>query len=213
MSTPANPLSLAHWRRSMAQLYADVRMASADPERASDAFRTGRDRLFREHADSPIPHVHRSHWRGASWFPYDAWWRINGVVKPLASRSTFEMALAADGVTRFTRVANVEFALRGVEYLLALYWLEGYGGGLWLPFGDLTNGTSTYGGGRYLYDTIKGADLGASATEFVVDFNFAYNPSCTYDDRWSCPLPPAENRLSIEVAAGERVMDLEDLTG
>ena len=214
MSTPANPLSLAHWRRSMARLYADVRMGSADPERTSDAFRAARDRLFREHDDSPIPSVHRSRWRGASWFPYDARWRINGIVKPLANRSTFELALASDGVTRFTRVANVDFAVRGVGYALALYWLEGYGGGLWLPFGDLTNGTSTYGGGRYLYDTIKGADLGASTTEFVLDFNFAYNPSCTYDERWSCPLPPAENKLPIEIAAGEQVMGgLEDLTG
>ena len=213
MSTPGNPLSLAHWRRTMAALYAEVRATSADPERASDTFRAARDRLFREHDDSPIPYVHRAHWRGASWFPYDAQWRIKGVVRPLADRSTFEMALAADGVTRFTRVANVEFDVRGVAYALALYWLEGYGGGLWLPFADSTNGTSTYGGGRYLYDTIKGADLGASTTEFVLDFNFAYNPSCTYDDRWSCPLPPAENRLQLEVAAGERVFDLEDLTG
>ena len=82
-----------------------------------------------------------------------------------------------------------------------------------VPFGDSSSVTSTYGGGRYLYDTIKGADLGASTTEFVLDFNFAYNPSCTYDDRWSCPLPPAENRLQVEVAAGERVFDLEDMTG
>ena len=213
MSTPGNPVSLAHWRRTMAELYADVRAASADPERASDVFRAARDRLFREHDDSPIPYVHRSRWRGASWFPYDARWRITGVVKPIARRSTFEMALAADGATRFTRVATVEFVVRGVGYALALYWLEGYGGGLWLPFGDSSNGTSTYGGGRYLYDTIKGADLGASATEFVLDFNFAYNPSCTYDERWSCPLPPAENKLQLEVSAGERVIDLEDLTG
>ena len=213
MSTPGNPLSLAHWRHTVAALYADVRNMSADPKRASDNFRAARDRLFREHADSPIPYQHRTRWRGASWFPYDSAWRITGVVKPLATRSTFELALAADGVTRFTRVAAVEFAVRGAGYALVLYWIEGYGGGLWLPFGDSSNGASTYGGGRYLYDTIKGADLGASASEFVLDFNFAYNPSCTYDDRWSCPLSPAENRLPFEVPAGERVVDLDALTG
>jgi uncharacterized protein (DUF1684 family) len=209
MSAPRNPLSLVHWRRTMVELYADVRAGSADPERASDAFRAARDRLFREHEDSPLPRVHRSHWRGASWFPYDAHWRIKGVVKPFANRTTFEIALAADGATRFSRVGTVEFAVSGAEYVLALYWIEGYGGGLWLPFGDSSNGTSTYGGGRYLYDTIKGADLGASADELVLDFNFAYNPSCAYDDRWSCPLPPAENRLPLGVSAGERVVDLE----
>jgi uncharacterized protein (DUF1684 family) len=209
MSAPRNPLSLVHWRRTMAELYADVRVGSADPERASDAFRAARDRLFREHEDSPLPRVHRSHWRGASWFPYDAHWRIKGVVKPFANRTTFEIALAADGATRFSRVGTVEFAVSGAEYVLALYWIEGYGGGLWLPFGDSSNGTSTYGGGRYLYDTIKGADLGASADELVLDFNFAYNPSCAYDNRWSCPLPPAENRLPLGVSAGERVVDLD----
>ena len=139
--------------------------------------------------------------------------RIKGVVKPLSNRTTFDIALAADGTTRCTRVASVEFAVGGTRYALALYWFEGYGGGLWLPFGDSTNGTATYGGGRYLYDTIKGADLGASAGEFMLDFNFAYNPSCTYDDRWSCPLSPAENKLPFDVPAGERVFDLENLTG
>ena len=66
-----------------------------------------------------------------------------------------------------------------------MYWLEGYGGGLWLPFSDASSGVDTYGGGRYLYDTIKGADLGIAGAEIVLDFNFAYNPSCAYDDRWS----------------------------
>lgn len=212
MSTPGDPLSLAHWRRTVAELYAEVRAMSADPKRASDTFRAARDRLFLEHPDSPIPGAHRSLWRGASWFPYDPVWRIKGVVRPLATRSTFELALAADGVTRCTRVAVVDFALNGAGHALTLYWFEGYGGGLWLPFGDSSNGTSTYGGGRYLYDTIKGADLGASEHEFVLDFNFAYNPSCTYDDRWSCPLPPAENRLPFEVPAGERVIE-RDVTG
>lgn len=213
MSTPTDPLSLAEWRRTVAQLYADVRAGFAEPDRAADRFRAARDRLYREHNDSPIPHVHRLRWRGASWFPYDRAWRIKGVVKPLANRSTFDIALAADGITRCTHVGAVEFAVRGAGYSLALYWFEGYGGGLWLPFGDSSNGATTYGGGRYLYDTIKGADLGASTGEFILDFNFAYNPSCAYDDRWSCPLPPSENKLPFEVPAGERVFDLEDLTG
>jgi uncharacterized protein (DUF1684 family) len=88
---------------------------------------------------------------------------------------------------------------------LALYWFEGYGGGLWLPFSDASCGTETYGGGRYLSDTIKGADLGISGSEILLDFNFAYNPSCAYDDRWSCPLSPSENRLPFAVNAGERM--------
>jgi uncharacterized protein (DUF1684 family) len=199
-------ISLAGWRRATAELYAKVRaIAETDPARASEVFRAGRDRMFREHPDSPIPARERERWTRASWFRYDPVWRTIGVAKPLAHAVTFDIPLAADGVTRCTRIAMVQFAVGAKPATLSLYWFEGYGGGLWLPFGDATNGVSTYGGGRYLYDTIKGADLGASAKRFVLDFNFAYNPSCAYDDRWSCPLPPRENRLPFEVDAGERL--------
>jgi uncharacterized protein (DUF1684 family) len=206
--TPAGDrISLAHWRRAIAELYAQVRAnATTDPQRAADVFRAGRDRLFRTHPDSPIPARERAEWVGASWYRYDPAWRTIGVLKPLAQKATFDIALAADGITRCTRVATVEFTVRANAATLSLYWFEGYGGGLWLPFGDATNASSTYGGGRYLYDTIKGADLGASQEAFVLDFNFAYNPSCAYDDRWSCPLPPAENRLPFAVDAGERTL-------
>ena len=205
MTTPGDRISLAQWRRTIAELYAEVRaIAATDPQRAADVFRAGRDRLFRAHPDSPIPARDRAQWNGASWYRYDPAWRTIGMVKPLADTDTFDIALAADGITRCTRVATVEFTVRGNAATLTLYWFEGYGGGLWLPFGDATNAASTYGGGRYLYDTIKGADLGAAQNAFVLDFNFAYNPSCAYDERWSCPLPPAENRLQFEVSAGER---------
>ena len=78
-------------------------------------------------------------------------------------------------------------------------------GGLFLPFADATNGRDTYGGGRYLLDTVKGADLGGTTTTLVLDFNFAYHPSCAYDPRWSCPLAPPGNRLPGPVEAGERL--------
>jgi uncharacterized protein (DUF1684 family) len=205
MSTPRDAVSLAGWRRAVAELYAQARaVALDDPERAAATFRAARDRLFRGHADSPVPEPARRRWSGASWYAYDPAWRTIGVVKPLDAK-TFEIPLAADGVTRCTPVAIVDFTVRSHRAVLTLYWFEGYGGGLWLPFGDSSNGAATYGGGRYLYDTIKGADLGASSTGFVLDFNFAYNPSCAYDERWSCPLPPAENRLPFEVPAGERM--------
>ena len=90
---------------------------------------------------------------------------------------------------------------------LELYWLEGYGGGVFLPFGDVTSGKETYSGGRYVLDTVKGADLGGDAQgQLVLDFNFAYNPSCSYDPRWACPLTPHANRLDFEMRAGERML-------
>ncbi|HEY7941577.1 MAG TPA: DUF1684 domain-containing protein, partial [Candidatus Limnocylindrales bacterium] len=90
---------------------------------------------------------------------------------------------------------------------LAVFWLEGYGGGLFVPFRDATSGVETYGAGRYLLDTIKGADHGGNAStgELVLDFNMAYHPSCAYDPRWSCPLAPPENRLVVAVPAGEHL--------
>ena len=69
---------------------------------------------------------------------------------------------------------------------LTVYWLGGYGGGVFMPFGDATNGSTTYGGGRYLLDGVKGADLGVVDGRLILDFNFAYNPSCAYSTRWVC---------------------------
>jgi uncharacterized protein (DUF1684 family) len=90
---------------------------------------------------------------------------------------------------------------------LTLWWLEAYGGGLFLPFRDGTCGTESYGGGRYLTDTVKGT-FGRGVTVISsrtvrLDFNYAYNPSCAYDDRWACPLAPEENRVTARIPAGE----------
>jgi uncharacterized protein (DUF1684 family) len=100
-------------------------------------------------------------------------------------------------------IGTISFEVNGQVVSLTLFWITGYGGGIFLPFRDLTNATDTYAGGRYLLDTIKGADLGREGDQIVIDFNFAYNPSCAYNDRWSCPLPPPENRLPVPIRAGE----------
>jgi uncharacterized protein (DUF1684 family) len=205
-STPRSPITLADWRRTVAGHYARLReVAATDPVAAAADFRAARDALFATHPDSPIPPGRRSGWRGASWYPYDPAWRIVARFEPAATVAMFDIPLATDGVARVGRVGTLHFRCAGSDGKLTLYWFHGYGGGLWLPFSDSTTGSTTYGGGRYLIDTIKGADLGGSAERFVLDFNFAYNPSCAYDDRWSCPLAPAENRLPLAVEAGERM--------
>ena len=86
---------------------------------------------------------------------------------------------------------------------LDVWWLETYGGGIFLPLKDATCGETSYGGGRYLLDTVKGADLGEEQGRLIVDLNFLYNPSCAYDAQWECPLPPAGNVLSVAIEAGE----------
>ena len=206
MPAPADPFTLAHWRRTVAEHYAAARAAAtADPAAAAMRFRAAREPLFRDHPESPIPAAQRRTWRGLAWHPYDPAWRIIAAVDRSIPRTEFEIMLAADGALRCERVGLLGFVVHGRAATLTAYWLEGYGGGLWLPFADASNGSDTYGGGRYLYDTIKGADLGATSDVFVLDFNFAYNPSCAYDERWSCPLSPLENRLPFAIDAGERL--------
>ena len=206
MSTPVNPFALADWRHTVAEHYAAVRaLAGSDAPAAAAQFRAARERLLREHPESPIAPAARAAWGGLHWYPYTPAFRVRGAIDVTSTRQTFDIPLAADGILRCTRVGYARFSLAGKASALAMYWLEGYGGGLWLPFSDASSGVETYGGGRYLYDTIKGADLGISGAGIVLDFNFAYNPSCAYDDRWSCPLPPPENRLAFAVKAGERI--------
>src|SRR4029077_20655991 len=103
-------------------------------------------------------------------------------VEPLV----FEYDLEGDGHTVARQFARVTFDLPTGSGSLGLYWIAGYGGGVFLPFRDATCGKSSYGGGRYLYDTIKGADLGAGLDEILLDFNYAYHPSCFYNPRWVC---------------------------
>ena len=124
-----------------------------------------------------------------------------------ASPTRYEIATSGDDALAFTRFGSVSFEIAGLTHELELYWLDGYGGGIFLPFKDATNGAVTYGGGRYLLDTVKGADLGMDGDRMVLDFNFAYNPSCSYDPRWVCPLSPPENKLDIPIEAGERIPD------
>jgi uncharacterized protein (DUF1684 family) len=104
----------------------------------------------------------------------------------------------------FRPFARASFELREEPLSLEVSWLTAYGGGAFLCFRDATSGTESYGGGRYLLDTVKGADLGEDGGRLVLDFNFAYNPSCSYDPGWVCPLAPPANRLAVAVEAGER---------
>ena len=200
---PADLLALADWRRRVAGLYGDVRSA-ADPGQAWETWRAGRDELFARHPQSPLPEGEREGFRGLGLFDYDPSARALATLEPIEP-ATLEIGTSRDSTYRFTRFARAEFELDGESLALELYWLEAYGGGIYLPFADGTSASETYGGGRYLLDTAKGADLGSEDGELVLDFNFAYNPSCAYDPRWNCPLAPPANRLPVEIRAGERV--------
>jgi uncharacterized protein len=159
--------------------------------------------LFARHPQSPLPEHQRACFRGLAYFDYDPSARLLATVVPVGP-VTLDITTSDDNAYRFTRFANATFELNDENRALELYWLEWYGGGVYLPFADATSGTTSFGGGRHLLDTVKGADLGTVGERLLVDFNFAYNPSCAYDPRWSCPLAPPANRLAVEIRAGER---------
>jgi uncharacterized protein (DUF1684 family) len=196
-------LSLLDWKRTIGDLYAGVRAAS-DKRAAWRQWRDTRARLFGEHHQSPVPASERTAYSGPHLYEYDPSWRLTGSVEPTAHRR-FELATSTDTTIALHRVAVARFAHADTELSLELYWLDGYGGGLFVPFSDATSGSETYGAGRYLLDTVKGADLGSVNGLLVMDFNFSYQPSCAYDPSWTCPLAPPANRLSVPVRAGERV--------
>jgi uncharacterized protein (DUF1684 family) len=182
-------------------MYADVRAsAESDPEATLGGYRAARGRLFTEHPDSPIPPKERKAFEGLPYWPYDPSMRLVAPVEPLASREATATSISSETFA-LCRLGLVRLPIGDLE----VYWIDVYGGGIFVPFRDGTSGTTTYGAGRYLIDTVKGADLGGDAGGLVLDFNYAYHPSCAYDPIWSCPLAPRANRLSASVEAGERL--------
>jgi uncharacterized protein (DUF1684 family) len=197
-------LDLLDWKRRIFALYGEIR-AATDPSAAWVRWRRVRDELFSSHPQSPLPPDHRPGFTGLPFFDHDPGARVLAEVVP-AEPEHYDIATSGEteGSYGFTRFAVARFDLSGDHHELELYWLDGYGGGLFLSFRDGTSGTETYGAGRYLLDTVKGADLGMEEGRLVLDFNFAYNPSCAYDPTWVCPLVPLPNRLKTPIRAGER---------
>ncbi|CAM3977662.1 DUF1684 domain-containing protein [Deinococcus marmoris] len=197
-------LDLLDWRREASTLYARVREElPRSPQAAHRLWQTGRNALFGNHPQSPLSLEARAAFRELPCWSYDpalafsAWVDTSGPQERLTIPSSTGQEMP---LVRFGRV-----------YLpigtLDVYWIDVYGGGVFLPFRDATSGQESYGGGRYLLDTAKSADLGSTASgELRLDFNFAYHPSCFYDPRWSCPLAPPQNVLGVPVRAGERMV-------
>jgi hypothetical protein len=215
-------LDLYDWRRRVARLYQErdsALRAGTDPAGVALRWRAGRDTLFKEHPQTPLSGAQRANFAGLPYFAYDATLCLNAELEPDTSEESTMLEASGPHTMRFRRAGRVSFNLEGMPTTLILYWIDVYGGGLFLPFRDATCGTETYGGGRYLVDTVKGSDFtrigaedGAGAAGYrggplVVDFNYAYNPSCAYDARWVCPLAPNENRLSVAMRAGEQVLE------
>ncbi|NJD27310.1 MAG: DUF1684 domain-containing protein [Chloroflexi bacterium] len=214
-SNPRSPferLELADWRRQIADLYGAIRrIASYDPEEAWRTWRDERERLYVHHPQSPLAAEARRQFHARVW-TYDPGLRFELALVAEASgepEPAATLPVSTGGAVRLARVGSIHVPFEAGPRTLGVYWLDNYAGGLILPFLDATNGAETYAAGRYLFDTAKGADLGGDSRlgTMVVDFNFAYHPSCAFDPRWACPLAPAENRLDVRVEAGERLTD------
>jgi uncharacterized protein len=202
----AGALALLEYRRLVAALYETARHRPGDRD-AWRTWRRGRDELFASHPQSALEPGNRAGFNGLAYYTHDPGWVLKGTVEE-AEPEILSIAHSKAGTTAFVRFGRVRFTASGRQLSLSLYWLDGYAGGLFLPFSDATSGSETYGGGRYLFDTAKGADLGHSGSSINLDFNYAYHPSCVHSDRWSCPLAPEENRLDLPVRAGERLSEM-----
>jgi uncharacterized protein (DUF1684 family) len=199
---PWATLSLLDYRRRAADLYAAVR--SSEPEHGHRLWIEGRNALFRRHPQSPVAPAARDGFSGLAVYPYDPSLRFELEVQPVGAQ-TIHLGHSGAGSTRAIAFGDVTVPIGPEPGRLTLFWLDQYGGGVFLPFLDATSGSETYGGGRYLLDTAKGADLGSSNGRIVLDFNFAFHPSCVHDSSWSCPLAPPNNRLAAAVTGGERL--------
>jgi uncharacterized protein (DUF1684 family) len=196
-------LDLADWRRRVAELYADIR-ADADPERAHAHWRQVRDELLGKHPQSPAPPGDIIRSTGVPYWPYDPALRFELPVLPAASGARLELPTDGDRMTALRLIGRIELP-SPVDGAVDVWSLQQYASGLFLPLRDGTAGQSSYGGGRYLLDTAKGADLGGGPGTLVIDLNFLYHPSCRYNPDWQCPLVPEGNIIEAPVLAGERL--------
>jgi uncharacterized protein len=201
--------ALLDWRRQVAAIYAAVR-AEPDHGAAHLAWQQARNSLLGTHPQSPIPPAERESFTGVPVAPYDPRLRFEALIDSDVEPATIEVSTGTDGVVPFERAGVVHLPEVGD---LDVWWLASYGGGIFVPVRDLRGDGATYPGGRYVIDTVKGADLGSEDGFLVVDLNFAYNPSCAYDPAWACPLAPPGNTVAGPVNAGELMPTAARLPG
>lgn len=200
-------LDIVDWRVRTFAMYDTVRRIAADsPAEAHSYWRQERDRMFATHPASALTPSDKATFSGLRTADYDPIYRFHVRLTNEGAGRELNVETGTDGVVRFVRLGTFDLPEMGQ---LAVWKLSGYGGGIFVPFRDATAGQpgGSYGAGRYLLDTIKGAFHGVRGSgpdaEFILDFNFAYNPSCAYNEAWACPLAGPSNRLAVEIPVGE----------
>jgi uncharacterized protein len=161
-------------------------------------FRAGKDRFFAADPASPLTHEQRRHFQGLRYFAENRELRLEVPIEKYPTKQTIKMQTSTGGVETYSRFGRIRFTVDGQQVALTVFAGED---GYFLPFADSLAGTETYGAGRYLEPEPAGEG------KLLVDFNYAYNPYCAYNEAWSCPITPAENRLVVPIRAGEMVFD------
>lgn len=159
-------------------------------------FRRQKDQFFAQNPHSPLTYEQKKSFQGLSYFPENADLRMEVQVEPFPYKDIIQMQTSTGGVQRYTRYGRFKFVVEGQVTELTIYASQD---GFFLPFADSLAGTETYGAGRYLEPEHLGGN------RFLVDFNLAYNPYCAYNDQWTCPITPPENRLTVPIRAGEKL--------
>ncbi len=163
-----------------------------------DEFRQLKDEFFRDPFQSPLAKEQRQQFKGLSYFPENPALRLELPLERYPQPERIKMQTSTGTIQDYLKIGQIRFHVDGQQATLQVYEAEENPGSYFIPFVDLTAPAETYGAGRYLEpETFDGDQL-------LVDFNVAYNPYCAYSDRWSCPVPPAENRLNVRIEAGEK---------
>lgn len=159
-------------------------------------YRAEKDEFYWRHPQSPLTNEQKMGFTGLNYFPENEALRLEVQVEPLADQQPMEMQTSTGGVQEYTRYGRFKFQVEGQNAELTIYQNEH---GYFLPFVDSLAGKETYPAGRYLEpEALPG-------NRFFVDFNLAYNPYCAYNEMWSCPITPPENRLKVPIRAGEKL--------
>jgi len=160
------------------------------------AFRLEKDNFFAHHPQSPLTGEQKRSFQGLAYYPEAPELRFELGVDVFSDRTEIEMQTSTGDLQSYIRYGKIRFPVEGQDVELTIYANEN---GFFLPFVDSLAGVETYPAGRYLEPEL------ASGGKFLVDFNLAYNPYCAYNDQWSCPLTPFENRLKVPIRAGEKI--------
>lgn len=161
-----------------------------------DVFRAEKDEFFGGHPQSPLTREQRKDFHGLNYFPENDSLRLEVKVDEFETKQTFEMQTSTGDVQIYEKFGKFNFDVDGEQVELTIYQSQH---GFFLPFVDALAGKETYPAGRYL------EPVPLPGGYFIVDFNVAYNPYCAYNEMWSCPITPAENRLAVAIRAGEKL--------